>query len=97
MASALEISTSTLGSGWGMLLEAMSMEARGRKQIGPKRRWAAMQPGYSPQLTPWDALKLGWPFTVVLSWGQRAMPLSESFEAGCLGKGNDLGQGDQEF
>ena len=45
VASELEISISTLGSGWGMLLEAMSMEARGRKQIGPKRRWAAMRPG----------------------------------------------------
>ena len=47
------------------------MEGRGRKQIGQMMGYVAAWIKSSTH--PLESLKLGWPFRVVLSWGEGAL------------------------
>ena len=52
----------------------LPMEGRGRKQIGQMMGYVAAWIKSSTH--PLESLKLGWPFRVVLSWGEGTRPLS---------------------
>ena len=78
----ISISYWAVGGPGGLLLEALPMEGRGRKQIGQMMGCIAAWIKYSTH--PLESLKLGWPFRVVLSWDEGTRPLSQSLEEGYL-------------